>query len=368
MSLKKNKFSLKDKYFMNLALNQARNCIGLTGKNPPVGCVIVNEGHVVSTGQTNFNGRPHAEFNAIKNTNKKLNLASMYVSLEPCNHYGVTKPCTNHIIKKKIKEVIYSINDIDNRTKGKSFKILKLKKIKVKTGLLKNKINKFYENYFVNRKKNIPFVTGKIAISKNNLIYSKKQKKITNKYSSDLNHLLRYKNDTILISYKTLCKDNPKLTCRINGLENFSPTRVILDKYLETKINSNIFKTVKKNNTIIFYNHANPKKVKFFISKGIKLIQLNLKQDKIFDLNVVLKKLYLLGCRNLLVEGGRNLSIDFFNNKLFNQFYLFKSSYNILKVGEIKEFNPVKYLLRNYKYKSKITSYLANDMVYLYKN
>jgi diaminohydroxyphosphoribosylaminopyrimidine deaminase / 5-amino-6-(5-phosphoribosylamino)uracil reductase len=368
MFLRKNKFSIKDKYFMNLALNQARDCAGLTGKNPPVGCVIVNDSHIVSLGRTNFNGRPHAEFNAIRNINKNINVTTIYISLEPCNHYGVTKPCTNHIIKKKIKKVIYSINDIDNRTKGKSFKILKSKKIQVKTGLLKSKINKFYENYFINRKKNIPFVTGKIAISKNNLIYSEKQRKITNKYSNDLNHLLRYKNDMILISYRTLNKDNPKLGCRINGLEKFSPRRVILDKYLDTKINSYIFTTVKKNNTIIFYNKANLKKIRIFKKKGIKLIQLNIKQGKNFDLNVILKKLYSLGCRNLLVEGGKNLSIDFFNKKLFHQFYLFKSSYNISKVGEYKEFNPLKYLLRNYKYKSKISAYLANDVVYLYKN
>ena len=123
--------------------------------------------------------------------------------------------------KSKISKVIYSVLDIDKRVKGKTFKILNSKKINVHTGLLKNMINEFYTSYFYNRRKRLPFINGKIAVAKNNLIYSKNKKKITNWRSDKFTHLLRYKNDSILISYKTLNKDNPKLTCRLTNIKKF---------------------------------------------------------------------------------------------------------------------------------------------------
>ena len=191
----------------------------------------------------------------------------MYITLEPCNHYGKTPPCTNLIIKKKIKEVFYSIEDIDKKVKSKSYKILKTKNIIVKKGLLKKDVSNFYSTYFFNRKNKLPFVTGKIATSKNNQIYNKKSKRITDIHSDKLTHFLRYKNDAILISYKTLNKDNPKLNCRLKGLNRFSPKRIILDNNLDTKTNSYVFNTVNKDNTIIFYNEANKKKLIFLKRK-----------------------------------------------------------------------------------------------------
>ena len=121
MSTKKDKFSKKDKKYMKLALSLASVRQGLTGVNPSVGCVIVKNDEIISIGQTNYDGRPHAEYNAIKNSNINLEGSKMYVTLEPCNHYGKTPPCTNLIIKNKIKEVFYSVEDIDKKVKGKSF-------------------------------------------------------------------------------------------------------------------------------------------------------------------------------------------------------------------------------------------------------
>ena len=207
MSTKKHKFTLKDKLYMGIALDLARSRHGLTGSNPSVGCVIVKNDKIISIGQTSFNGRPHAEFNAIKDSFEDLKGSKMYVTLEPCCHHGLTPPCTDAIIKSKISEVIYAVTDIDKRVRNKSFKILKSKKIIVKKGLLKSKIESFYLPYFFNRKKKLPFVTGKIAISRNNIIYSKSQKRITNAYSDQFTHLLRYQNDCIMITYKTLNKD-----------------------------------------------------------------------------------------------------------------------------------------------------------------
>ena len=367
MSTKKDKFTTKDIKYMSLALNLARARHGLTGENPSVGCVIVKNDQIITIGQTGYGGRPHAEYNAIKNSIENLDGSKMYVSLEPCNHYGKTPPCTKEIIKNKISEVIYSIEDIDKKVKGKSLKLLKAKKIIVKKGLLKKEVSNFYDPYFFNRKNKIPYVTGKIAISKNNLIYSKNTKRITDIYSDKLTHFLRYKNDSLLISYKTLNLDNPKLNCRLKNLNKFSPKRVILDNYLKTKTNSYIFKTANKYNTIIFYNNANNGKISIFKKKGIKLIKSNLTKNGYFDFKLILKKLYNSGCRNLLVEGGNDLSKNILKNRLFNQFYIFKSQRNLSKLVTYKDFNCFKYLSQNYKSRSKINTKLGKDLITLYK-
>ena len=366
MSTRKDKFSIKDKKYMSLALSLASARHGFTGENPSVGCVIVKNDEIISIGQTGYSGRPHAEYNAIKNSDETLEGSIMYVTLEPCNHYGQTPPCTNEIIKNKISKIIYSVEDIDDKVKGKSLKILKSKNIIVKKGLLFKKIIDFYKPYFFNRKNKLPYVTGKIAVSKNNLIYSKGTKKITDIHSDKLTHFLRYKNDSLLISYKTLNQDNPKLNCRIVGLNKFSPKRIILDNNLETNINSYIFKTSNKNNTIIFYNNANKKKISLFKKKGILLIKSNLIQKRYFDLKLVLKKLYKIGVRNILVEAGDDLSGSFFKNNLFNEFYLFKSPKSLSKSDSYKDFNYFKHLSQKYKSKKKINTQLGKDTITLY--
>ena len=368
MSTKKDKFSLKDKFYMEIALKLANSRQGLTGSNPSVGCVIVKNDNIISIGQTSFNGRPHAEFNAIKNCIDDLKGSKMYVTLEPCCHHGLTPPCTNIIIKSKIKEVIFSVADIDRRVRNKSLKILKSNNIKVKKGLLEDKINNFYSTYFFNRRNKLPYVTGKIAVSKNNLIYSKLNKKITNAHSDKFTHLLRYKNDSIMVSYKTLNKDNSKLNCRIKGFSNFSPKRIILDNKLQTKINSYIIKTINKNNTIIFYNQADKSKILDFKKKKIQLIKSKVNKQGKFDFKVILKKLYTFNCRNLLIEGGDSLTSHLLKNKIFNKFYLYKSPKNLSKDSEYLKFNSLDILKKNYKNKFNLNLFLGKDKITLYKN
>tara|TARA_B100001063_G_C16733066_1_gene540401 strand:+ start:21 stop:1127 length:1107 start_codon:yes stop_codon:yes gene_type:complete len=367
MSTKKDKFSLKDHLYMELALDLAKARKGLTGSNPSVGCVIVKDDKIISIGQTSFNGRPHAEFNAIKNCIEDLKDSKIYITLEPCCHYGKTPPCTTIIKNSKISEVIYSIKDVDKRVHGKANKILKSKKINVKYGLLKDKIKQFYSPYFYNRKYKLPYITGKIAISKNNLIYSKGHKKITNSLSNKLTQYLRLSNDSILISYKTLNKDNPKLNCRIKKMEKFSPKRIILDNKLNLNTNSYIFRSSNKNNTIVFYNEANKSKINLFRKNNINLIRSKISKDKKFDFKIIRKKLYYLGLRNILIEGGNDLTNYLLKNRVFNQFYLFKSSKKIPKVNDYKVFNGLKTLKHNYKNRIKLKSNFGKDTVILHR-
>jgi diaminohydroxyphosphoribosylaminopyrimidine deaminase / 5-amino-6-(5-phosphoribosylamino)uracil reductase len=368
MSTKKDKFSFKEKQYMKLALNLAKAREGNTGLNPSVGCVIVKDDKIISIGQTSIKGRPHAELNAIKNSVENIKGSTLYVTLEPCCHKGLSPPCTSAIINSKISEVIYSIIDIDKRVRGKTYKILRSKKIIVRKGLLEDKINQFYEPYFFNRKKNLPYVSGKIAIARNDLIYSKRNKKITSLHSDKFTHFLRYKNDSIMISYKTLNTDNPRLNCRIKNMEKFSPKRIILDNKLQIDNKSYIFKTANKNNTIIFYNEANKSKILEFNKKKIKIIKSKINKYKKFDILIILKKLYNLGCRNILIEGGNELTKNFLRQKLFNQFYLFQSSKYLSKLTVYKEFNGFDILKKNYKKKSKINSSFEKDTITLYKN
>ena len=367
MSTKKDKFSKKDKKYMNLALNIARIRRGLTGKNPSVGCVITKNDKIISIGQTGYNGTPHAEANAIKNSYNDLKGSKMYITLEPCNHYGKTPPCTKNIIKNGISEVFYSIDDIDKKVKGKSLRILSKKNIKVRKGLLNKEARNLYNSYFINRKYKIPFVTGKIAISKNKLIYSNKFKRITDKISDKLTHYLRYKNDAIMVSAKTLNIDNPRLNCRIKGFENFSPIRVILDRNLKIKLNSYIIKSVKNNNTFIFFNSAKKDKVDFLKRKGINLVKSQLNKKKQFVLKKILKKLYTLGINNLLVEGGDKITKSFLNNRLFNEFFLFESQKNLSKEDEYVLFTSMNLLNKKYNINQKKSSKLDRDILRIYE-
>ena len=366
MSTKKDKFLPRDKDYMRLAINLARARNGLTGNNPAVGCVLVKNNKIISIGQTGINGRPHAEINALKNAFSDLVGAKMYVTLEPCNHYGRTPPCTKSIIKSGISEVFYAIDDLDMRVKGKSSKILSKHNIKVKKGLLKNDAKDLYKSYKVNRIYKLPYVVGKIAISKNNLIYSAGNKKITDKVSDKLTHFLRYKNDGIMISSKTLNIDNPRLNCRLKGYEKFSPKRIILDKYLEIKLSSKIFKSSKKGNTIIFHNSSNVSKSKVLKKKGIILIKSKLNKEKNFDLKSIFKRLYILGINNLLVEGGDRITKNLLKKRLINQFYLFKSPNN-LPSNKNKQIFTSANILSKYINRNKVSSKLAKDTITIYK-
>ena len=367
MSTKRDNFTSKDKKYMELALNLARARKGLTGDNPSVGCVIVKKDEIISIGQTGYGGRPHAEHNAITNCFDDPKGSKMYITLEPCNHYGKTPPCTKNIIKKKINEVYYSIDDIDLKVKGKSYLVLKKNKVKVKKGLLKKKALNLYKSYYINRKKKLPYVIGKIALSKNKIIYSDTTKRITNEISDKLTHYLRLKSDGILITSKTLNIDNPKLNCRLEGYKQYSPKRIILDKNLKIDFKKYIARSIKKDNTIIFHNSNNEIKKNFLIRKGAILIKQSTLGRKNFDLKKILKKLYMQGIRNLLVEGGDKLTKSFLQKLMFNEFYMFKSSKNILKKNKYVNFTSFGILNTKYN-RHKINFKLATDKITIYKN
>ena len=364
MSLKKDNFTNFDKKIMRFAINLAKNNIGLTGTNPSVGCVIVKNKKIVSYGATNINGIPHAETIALKKNKKNNNGSTIYVTLEPCSHYGKTPPCTNAIVRSKIKKVYFSINDLDKRVLNKTKKKLNKKSILTKNGLLSIEAKKLYKNYNFIKGKNFPYIIGKIACSSNFYILKNKQF-ITNEHSRNVSHLLRYKNQSILTSYKTVNSDNPILNCRLNGLENFSPIRLIIDKDLKINMLSNIVKTSKKYKTFVFHNSNNKKKINKLKFSGVNLIKQEVSSGEYFDLNKLFKKIYELGIHNVLVECGKNLTNKILKTKLFNEFYLFKSDKKITKKEKISIVN-IRRNLKFFKYKLKVKTFLDKDTLTQY--
>ena len=356
----------KDKYFIALANNLARNSFGYTGPNPSVGAVVVKNNNVISFATTSKSGRPHAEVNALKRlASKDKKNSTMYISLEPCTHYGKTPPCVNKIVSSKIKRVVYSINDPDLRTSGKSFKILNSKKIKVKKNLLKNSSKLIYKNYFYTKMKNRPYIYGKLAISKDYYLKDKKKFYITNKKSLETAHILRSKVNCILTSSTTINEDNPKMNCRIAGLEYASPKIAILDRNLKIKKNSFLIKNAKNNKTFLFYNSIDYKKIKFLNSKKIITIKTPLHKSNL-DFNFILKKLFKFEISSILVEGGKQLITSLLNNDFFNEFYLFISSKKLNKRGSIKIKNIKRSLFNKFKYARFNETFLDKDKLIHY--
>ncbi len=359
MSLKKDNYKSLDKKIMNFAINLAENNKYLTGTNPSVGCVIVKKNKILSFATTNYGGRPHAE-NIALGKNRFNKGTTLYSTLEPCSHHGKTPPCTNIIIKNKVKKVYYSIEDKDFRTFNKTKKILKSKNIIAKSGLQKQYVYNLYKEYNYIRSNNAPYVIGKIASSSNFKIFRNKSQ-ITNEHSRSVSHLLRFHNHAILTSYKTINTDNPKLNCRLNGLEKFSPTVVVIDKNLKIKTNSFVIKNSKNNKLIIFNCSNNISKIKLLKNFGVKLIYQKVENKLNFNLKKITQKLYKLGLHRILVETGKDLMTNFLNENLLNEFYFFKSDKIISNRYKINISSLIKMINKNYKNKKKINTYLDKD-------
>ncbi len=329
-------------FFSNLAFNLAEYHLGKTKKNPSVGCIVVKNNTVISSGITSINGRPHAEFNAL---NKRLNFkgSCMYVTLEPCTHFGLTPPCTNIIKKKKIDKVFYSFNDPDQRTYRKANKILANSKISLKKISTKHK--DFYKSYFLNKSKNLPLIDAKLAISKDYFTINEKSKWITNHKSRKVGHFLRSKYDCILSTSTTVNKDNSLLNCRIEGLENHQPDIVIIDRNLKIKKSLKILKKLEKRNLYIFTCKNMKNKPNYLNQTNIKILRVPYLDTK-KDFNFLIKKLFQIGKRRVFIEAGLTFISKMIEFKLINDLYLFKTNtklkntgYNNCKINHLKKLN-----------------------------
>jgi diaminohydroxyphosphoribosylaminopyrimidine deaminase/5-amino-6-(5-phosphoribosylamino)uracil reductase len=202
-----------------------------------------------------------------------------------------------------------------------------------------------------------------MAISKDFYTNSKKKKWITNKFSRGRVHLMRSNHDCILTSVNTIIIDNPRFTCRIHGLEDNSPSRIILDKRLKIHITSNIVRSANKYRTIIFFNKIDQKKIKVLKNLKIELVKIPLSEDGNFDLKYILMKVKILGFSRIFLESGLNLTTNFLNKGLVDDFQLFISSKNLGKNGNNSFKKNMKLFFKNRKFTNEKVNLFGDKLI-----
>ena len=311
--------------FINQAHDLALKNFGKTFPNPSVGCIISKNNKIISKGVTSSTGRPHAEEIALKKAGKKANGASMYVTLEPCFHNSQNGSCTDQILRSGIKEIYISCIDQDPRTKNKSINKLKRNKIKVVTGLEKNKtinINKFF---FKSILKQQPFTKVKMAISSDEKIAwsNYKSKWITNAKSRSYVHKLRSNSQAILTTSKTIIKDNPRFTVRNKNKIIKNLNVVVVDTNLNIPLNSKVLNNLHDKRVIIFTSKKNSKYHKL-IQIGCEIIQMK-KENNSLNLKKLFNNLYKLKISDLFVEAGGVFFANLIKNNLVDEIHLFRA-------------------------------------------
>ncbi len=298
---------------MKLALELAKKGIGRVHPNPMVGAVIVKDGKILGQGYHKKCGEGHAEVNAFKDAeekNENVEGAEMYVTLEPCSHFGKTPPCADKIIEKKISKVFIGTLDPNPLVAGRGVKKLKDAGIYVEYGILESecyKLNEVFMKYIVKKE---PFVVMKTGMSLDGKIatYSGESKWITEEKSREDVHNLRNELTGIMVGINTVLKDNPQLTCRVNGGRN--PIRIIVDSTLKIPIDCKIVNTAKEVETIIATtDKANLDKINSLEDKGVKIIVVPSKNGKV-NLKELMTILGKLKIDSILLEGGGTLNFS----------------------------------------------------------
>ncbi len=347
--------------YLKLAFENAKVNLGKTNANPSVGCVVVKNNSVISSGRTSLSGRPHAEANALK-INKNFNEADLYLTLEPCTHYGLTPPCTNLIIKKGIKRVFFSFYDIDKRTSRLSKKELNKKKIKAYRKFNKEYAS-FYQSYFTNKKKFEPLIDAKIAISKDYYTINRNSKWITNLLSRKRAHLIRSEYDAIVSTSKSINSDNSLLNCRLNGFNKNKPDVFIIDINFKIKKNLKLLKNSKKRKIFLITSEKNSKKISTLKKFGVKVVNVK-RLDSKYDFKNLFKTIKKLGYNRLLVESGLIFLNKLLKYKLIYNMFVFKSSVSLKFQGKNNSSN---YHIKKLKLNHKVKVNLQKDILYKVK-
>src|SRR5438874_4923544 len=232
-----------DLAMMRAALALARRGLGTTWPNPSVGCAIVNNGHVVGRGWTGRGGRPHGEREALRRAGAAAQGATAYVTLEPCSHWGQTPPCADALIAAGLRRVIVALEDPDARVAGSGIEGLRKAGLAVERGLCAAEAAELNAGFLQRVRLGRPLVTLKLATSLDGRIAmaSGESRWITGPAARERAHLLRATHDAILVGTDTVIGDNPELTCRLPGLAEHSPVRVVIDRRLRIPLDALVF-------------------------------------------------------------------------------------------------------------------------------
>ncbi len=342
-----------DEQYMKRCLHLAVPGLGNVAPNPMVGAVLVYENTIIGEGYHKEYGKPHAEVNCInnvKNAHKHLIPQSiLYVSLEPCSHYGKTPPCTNLIIESKIKKVVIGCPDIYKEVAGKGIEKLQNAGVAVVTGVLEKECKEINKRFFTFHKLFRPYIILKWAQSINNKIGSKDGKRIfiTNEYTNRIVHKWRSEEAAILIGTNTALKDNALLTTRLWTGKN--PVRIVIDKHLHLSRDLHVF---NKDAKTIIYNL-----IKSSIEDTVVFIKIN-KDDFMGEM---LQSLFETNMQSIIVEGGLQTLQSFIDAGLWDEARVITNEDMIIENGmnapEMKNFLHTK----KENYTGNLINYYTND-------
>jgi diaminohydroxyphosphoribosylaminopyrimidine deaminase/5-amino-6-(5-phosphoribosylamino)uracil reductase len=315
-----------DEGFMKQALRLAKKGLGSTSPNPLVGALVVKNGRILGSGYHKKPGAPHAEIEALSKAGDRAKGATLYVNLEPCNHYGRTPPCTKAILESGVSKVVVGMADPNPHVTGGGCAYLSSHGVEVTCEVLQNeciRLNEFYVTYVTQGK---PFVIVKEALTLDGWIATQtgNSKWITGEKSRRFVHSLRRQVDAILVGVDTVIADNPLLRPYLIKRSAHEPFRVIADTHLRVPLHSKVFDAPKSDLTIIavaskVISSTKRKKIE---DRGARILFCRMKQGRI-DLTYLLDQLAAMSISSVFVEGGATLCGSIVREGLADKFYIF---------------------------------------------
>ena len=309
---------------MRRAIELAKKGGGYVHPNPLVGCVVVKDGNIIAEGYHEKYGEFHAERNALTRCKSETKGASLYVTLEPCCHYGKTPPCTEIIIEKGVKKVYVGILDPNPLVAGKGVKMLQDAGIEVEVGLCADEIRELNKVFLKHITTKRPYVIMKTAMTLDGKIaaFTGDSKWVTNEESRKLVHQLRSEMAGVIVGIGTVLADDPMLTCRLEG-EHHQPMRIVVDSNLRIPIDSQLVASAKQYKTIIVTTVIpSAEGARNLLNAGCELLQCDSLNGHV-DINDLMNKLGSLGIDSLLLEGGGTLNAAFLESGCVDEVWAF---------------------------------------------
>ncbi|AFS79590.1 riboflavin biosynthesis protein RibD [Gottschalkia acidurici 9a] len=313
--------------YMKRAIELAKKGEGHVSPNPLVGAVIVKNESIIGEGYHGFYGGDHAEINALKNSTESVEGSTMYVTLEPCSHFGKTPPCVNAIVENNIKKVVIGLKDPNLLVSGRGIQILKSNGIEVVTSVLEDECKKLNEIFLKYITTKTPFVILKYAMTLDGKIATHigDSKWISNSLSRKHVHEIRHKLSSIMVGIGTVLKDNPSLNTRLEDKEGLDPIRIIVDTKGRIPLDSKVINLKSSSRTIVATTELAPKdKLKALEDKDVEIIITPVK-DSYVDLIYLLKSLGSKGIDSILLEGGSELSFSALQENIVDKVVAFIS-------------------------------------------
>jgi diaminohydroxyphosphoribosylaminopyrimidine deaminase / 5-amino-6-(5-phosphoribosylamino)uracil reductase len=311
-----------DDYFMRLALREAHQGVGRTHPNPAVGAVIVKAGRVLATGYHARAGTGHAEANALMLAGKRARGATIYSTLEPCDHFGRTPPCTQAILEAGLARVVYGSSDPNPLVNGKGVKRMRRAGLVVDGGVLEAECNALNEAFFKVMRTGVPFVTVKSAMTLDGKAATRTgaSKWITSESSRERVHQLRNRVDAIVVGAGTVVADDPRLTTRLPSGRD--PMRVVIDPSLRTRPSAKVFASGGAPVVVVTAKTADSDRARAFLKRGVRVLTVGERRGEL-KLDQALRVLAKEGILHLLVEGGATTISAFLRAKLVDELMLF---------------------------------------------